>query len=160
MALAASPGVHIDAPAARRPRLTIGGSARPGTLVGLMLLGLLAFLWSLFVWLALVERRDALDHARRELTTLSQAYAEYAAGLATADGATAARRLDPVRDRERLAAIRSALAPPSGTQLRLWRIADRMLIARDPAGRLEPVPLPSARLQGGAGFARARGPPA
>ncbi|MEJ0072182.1 MAG: ATP-binding protein [Pseudomonadota bacterium] len=159
MALAASPGVRIEAPALRRPRLrrAIAGPTRPGSLVGLLLLGLLAILWSLFAWLAFADRREALDHAQRELTSLSQAYAEYAAMLATSDsaGGETARRLDPMRDRERLAAFRSALAPPLGTELRLWRIADGVLLAGDPAGRLEPVPFAGARLEGSDGIARA-----
>jgi signal transduction histidine kinase len=54
MALAACPGAQIATPTARRLRLVPIRPVRPRTLVGLLLLGLLAILWLGFAWRVVV----------------------------------------------------------------------------------------------------------
>ena len=116
--------------------------ATPSLLVGLPLASLLILLWGLFAWFAAEQRDETLDQARRALTGLAQAYAEYAATAVEPDTvAPGSAPLDPLLDRNRLASARTILAPPPDARLRLWRAADGGWLAGDPADVSERAPV-------------------
>jgi signal transduction histidine kinase len=106
----------------------------PSTLLGLLIGGALAALWMLFALLTLSDRRDVLERAERDLTTLAEAYASQAASLLKTGSIANDSRPWGELLQENMASFRAALRPSPGVRLSVHRAIDQEWLAGDPPG--------------------------
>ncbi|HEY5238293.1 MAG TPA: ATP-binding protein [Rhizomicrobium sp.] len=104
-----------------------------GALAGLVFFGSIATVWALFVGLEISKRATTLTKAQRDLATMSNSFADYAAGLSQlrGDDGVIFRQLDPLRDREMLNRFYATLAVQPGTHMRLWNSQSGAFLAGD-----------------------------